>query len=85
MSCLIRSWLMNWPYLSLRASFLRSAKSGTESLNSLIRSSSTWQTGSAFTSLENFRICRRNSSIPSVSCSIFRLAHSVPDHSSRAT
>ena len=72
-------------HLSLRASFLRSAKRGMESLNSLILSSSTWHTASAFTSLGNLRSLFRNSSIPLVSTWMFRFAHSVPDHSSRAT
>ena len=72
-------------HLSLRASFLRSAKRGMESLNSLILSSSTWHTASTFTSLGNLRSLFRNSSMPSVSTWMFRFAHSVLDHSSRAT
>ena len=76
--------ITNTLYLSLRASFLRSANKGMESLNSLILSSNTWQMGRAFSSLGNLRRRRINSSIPSVSCSISRLAQRVPDHSSRA-
>ena len=70
--------------LSLSASFLRSANNGMEFLNSIILSSRTWHTPRAFTSLGNFLSLLANSSMPSVSCWMLRLAHSVPDHSSLA-
>lgn len=72
-------------YLSLRASFLRSAKRGMESLNSLMRSSRTWHMGNALTSFGNLRKDRMKPSMPSVNCSMFKFAHSVSDQSSRAT
>ena len=71
--------------LSLKASLFKSENSGMESLNSFNLSSRMRKRGIDFTSFGSLLALLMNSSIPFVSLSMSRSAHSVLDHSSRAT